>query len=97
MRGTFGLPASNVPGPPESLYLAGARLAAIHPLGPVFSGLALNVTAMGCGDGLDVGLVACSRVIPDLWELADAFPTALAELRAAVAGSPSRGERSSDA
>jgi diacylglycerol O-acyltransferase len=81
---------SNVPGPPESLYLAGARLEAIHPLGPVFSGLALNITAMGCGDGLDVGLVACRRVVPDLWDLADALPEALAELRAALAGAPPR-------
>lgn len=91
------LVVSNVPGPPESLYLAGARLAAIHPLGPVFSGMALNVTAMGCGDGLDVGLVACRRVIPDLWELAGELSTALAELRTAVMGSPLRAEPSSGA
>jgi diacylglycerol O-acyltransferase len=75
------LVVSNVPGPPQALYLAGAKLVAIYPLGPVFSGIALNVTAMGCGDGLDIGLVACREVLPDPWALAEALPEALAELR----------------
>lgn len=71
---------SSVPGPPESLYLGGARLLGIHPLGPIISGLALNVTAIGCGGNLDFGLVACRRLMPDLWDLADAIPAALEEL-----------------
>lgn len=76
---------SSVPGPPETLYLGGARLVGIHPLGPVYSGVGLNVTAVGCGGSLDVGLVACRGLMPDLWDLADALPAALEELRAAVA------------
>jgi WS/DGAT/MGAT family acyltransferase len=79
------LVVSNVPGPPQALYLGGAKLVGIYPLGPVFSGIALNVTAMGCGDGLDVGIVACREVLPDPWALAEALPEALAELRAALA------------
>jgi diacylglycerol O-acyltransferase len=79
------LVVSNVPGPPQALYLGGAKLVGIYPLGPVFSGIALNVTAMGCGDGLDVGIVACREVLPDPWVLAEALPEALAELRAALA------------
>jgi diacylglycerol O-acyltransferase len=79
---------SSVPGPPETLYLAGARLVGIHPLGPVYSGVALNVTAIGCGESLDIGLVACRGRMPDLWDLADAVPAALAELRAAVGAQP---------
>jgi WS/DGAT/MGAT family acyltransferase len=83
------LVVSNVPGPPQALYLAGAKLVGIYPLGPVFSGIALNVTAMGCGDGLDIGLVACREVLPDPWALADAISEALAELREALAhGNP---------
>ena len=76
----WNLLVSSVPGPPESLYLAGARLVGIHPLGPIFDGLALNVTAVGCGGNLDFGLVACRRRMPDLWDLADAIPEALDEL-----------------
>lgn len=75
---------SSVPGPPESLYLAGARLAGIYPLGPIYDGLTLNVTAMGCADSMDIGLVACRGRLPDLWALADAIPEALAELAEAV-------------
>lgn len=82
------LVVSNVPGPRQTLYLGGAKLVRIYPLGPVFSGIALNVTAMGCGDGLDVGIVACREVLPDPWALADALPDALTELRAALARPP---------
>jgi len=79
------LVVSNVPGPPVALYLGGAKLVGIYPLGPVVSGIALNVTAMGCGDGLDIGIVACHEVLPDPWAIADALPEALAELREALA------------
>jgi WS/DGAT/MGAT family acyltransferase len=85
MKPICNLVVSNVPGPPQALYLGGAKLLGIYPLGPVFSGIALNVTAIGCGDGLDIGLVACREVLPDLWTLADALPEALAELREALA------------
>jgi diacylglycerol O-acyltransferase len=80
LRPICNLVVSSVPGPSETLYLAGARLEAIYPLGPIFSGLALNVTAVSCGESLDVGLVCCRRVVPDLWTLAAHFPEALAEL-----------------
>jgi diacylglycerol O-acyltransferase len=35
-------------------------------------------------DQLDFGLQACPDVLPDLWSLADALPTALDELVAAT-------------
>ena len=83
---------SSVPGPPATLYLGGARLVGLHPLGPIYSGLVLNITAMSCGDAMDVGLVACRGRLPDLWELADAIPGALEELADAV-GAHARGAR----
>jgi WS/DGAT/MGAT family acyltransferase len=72
---------SSVNGPPSALYFGGARLVGLYPLGPVYDGMALNVTALRCGDSLDVGLVACRGLIRDLWEIADAMPEALAELK----------------
>jgi len=78
------LVVSSVPGPPQPLHLAGARLVGIHPLGPIYSGVSLNVTAIGCADSLDIGLVACRGRMPDLWDLADAIPMALDELTDAV-------------
>ena len=71
---------SNVAGPPTSLHLGGARVLDLFPLGPIFDGMALNITAMSCGDTLDVGLVACRDSLPDLWGLAEAIATSFARL-----------------
>jgi WS/DGAT/MGAT family acyltransferase len=74
------LVVSSVPAPPASLYLGGARLLGIYPLGPIYSGMLLNITAIGCGADLHFGIVGCRKRMPDLWCLADAIPGALAEL-----------------
>lgn len=74
------LVVSSVPGPPTSLYLGGARLLGIYPLGPIYSGMLLNITAIGCGDDLHFGIVGCRKRMPDLWCLADGIPSALDEL-----------------
>jgi diacylglycerol O-acyltransferase / wax synthase len=71
---------SNVPGPPIPLYVAGAALEAIYPIGPVADGSALNITVMSYGDRLHVGLTADREAIPDIEELADDVRDALAEL-----------------
>ncbi len=74
------LVVSNVPGPPMPLYFLGARIKQMYPLGPVFHGAGLNVTVMSLEGRVDVGLVSCKELAPHLWDLADAFPEALAEL-----------------
>ena len=74
---------SDVPGPPVPLYFAGARLDSIFPLGPIFDGVGLNITAISCTNTLDVGLVACPDQLPDLWNLASGLAPALEELEAA--------------
>ena len=71
---------SNVPGPPFPLYLAGARLVALHPLGPIFDDCGLNLTVISYLDHVDFGFIACRELIPDLEELAAAVPEALAEI-----------------
>jgi len=73
---------SDVPGPPVPLYFAGARLDSIFPLGPIFDGVGLNITAISSTHTLDVGLVACPDQLPDLWDLASALRPALEELDA---------------
>jgi WS/DGAT/MGAT family acyltransferase len=57
---------SNVKGSPVPLYLAGARLAALYPFGPLMEGTALNVTVLSHEDDLDVGLISCPDLVPDL-------------------------------
>ncbi|TSD96013.1 wax ester/triacylglycerol synthase family O-acyltransferase [Skermania sp. ID1734] len=79
------LVVSNVPGPPMPLYFLGGRVTAMYPLGPVFHGAGLTITVMSLEDQLNVGLIACTELVPNLWSLADAFPEALEELVKAAA------------
>lgn len=71
---------SNVPGPPFPLYLAGSRLQMLCPLGPVMEGAGLNITVLSYMDSIDIGLIACKELVPDLWDLAHAFDEAMDEL-----------------
>ena len=83
-RPIHNLIVSNVPGPPFPLYLAGAKLELLCPLGPVMEGAGLNVTVISYMDTLDVGLIACRESVPDLWDLAHGFEDALDELKLAA-------------
>ena len=71
---------SNVPGPQVPLYFLGSEVKALYPLGPIFHGSALNITVMSLTGNLDVGIVSCPELLPDLWDLADDFAIALDEL-----------------
>jgi len=77
---------SNVPGPPIPLYMAGARLAGLYPLGPVMDGAGLNVTVLSNENRIGFGFIACRELVPRLWDLAGDVPAALAELVEAVGG-----------
>jgi len=84
LRPVINLVVSNVPGPPWPLYLAGARLVALHPLGPIFDDCGLNVTVISYLDHVDFGFLASRELVPDVDALAAAVPQALAELAKAV-------------
>ncbi len=60
---------SNVPGPPSQLFLAGARVEHIVPVGPLAVGMGLNVTVFSYGDYVDVGVQADPELVDDAWEL----------------------------
>ena len=72
---------SNVPGPPLPLYLAGARLVAMLPLGPPIDGAGLNITVLSYIDRIDWGFIACRELAPHFHRLPDAIADAHAELR----------------
>lgn len=76
---------SNVPGPPFPLYFAGARLVALHPLGPIFDGAGLNVTVLSYRDSIGFGFIGCRELMPRIWDLASHVETATDELRKAAA------------
>ena len=83
-RPVHNLVVSNVPGPQMPLYFLGARVQGMYPLGPIFHGAGLNITVMSLDGRLNVGLISCPELIPDLWDMADGFVTGLAELSAAA-------------
>jgi WS/DGAT/MGAT family acyltransferase len=87
IRPIMNLIVSNVPGPPFPLYIAGARLVALHPLGPIFDDCGLNITVLSYLDHVDFGFIACRELVSDLDVLAAAVPDALAELSKAVSAS----------
>jgi diacylglycerol O-acyltransferase / wax synthase len=67
----FNLVISNVPGPREPLYFAGAQLCHQFPVSIVTDGQGLNITVVSYLDRLDFGFVADRFLVPDVWDLAD--------------------------
>jgi diacylglycerol O-acyltransferase len=67
----FNLVISNVPGPRQPLYFAGARLAHQFPVSIVTDGQGLNITVVSYLDRLDFGFIVDRELVPDVWDLAD--------------------------
>jgi hypothetical protein len=76
---------SNVPGPPQPLYMAGARMLTNHPASIVVHGIALNITVQSYDGHLDFGLMADAQAMPDVADLAQALQVAMDDLRAMAA------------
>ncbi len=55
---------SNLAGPPIPLYFAGAQVRAAYPFGPLVSGSGLNLTVMSYRGRMNLGLIACPRLMP---------------------------------
>ncbi|MBX7069220.1 MAG: WS/DGAT domain-containing protein [Microthrixaceae bacterium] len=55
---------SNVPGAPFDVYLAGARVEAQFPFGPL-AGAALNITLLSYGNDLNIGIASDPAAVPD--------------------------------
>ena len=76
---------SNVPGPRQTLYAAGAELLHIFPVSISTHGLALNITVQSYRDQLDFGFIAGANIIPHVQVLCDMLPGEFAALQAAFA------------
>jgi WS/DGAT/MGAT family acyltransferase len=87
-RPPLNLVISNVPGPREPLYCAGALLLAHYPVSVVIDGVGLNMTVMSYRDHLDFGIIADRDQVDDAWALIDGSAAALDELETAVCGEP---------
>ena len=80
----FNVIISNVPGPKEPLYMGGARARHYFPVSAVADGQGLNMTVQSYAGWVDIGLVACARLVPDLPRLADLVVEEFASLRGAA-------------
>jgi WS/DGAT/MGAT family acyltransferase len=76
----LNLVISNVPGPRDPLYLAGAQLQANFPVSVVTDGVGLNMTVMSYRDHVDFGLVGDRELMGDTWPLMEGLESALDEL-----------------
>jgi hypothetical protein len=75
---------SNVPGPPMTLYMAGAKMVHYFPVSIPYHGSALNITVQSYAGTLEFGLTACRRILSqdESYELIDHLRTALREIQA---------------
>jgi WS/DGAT/MGAT family acyltransferase len=87
-RPPLNLVVSNVPGPREPLYCAGAMLEANYPVSVVMDGVGLNITVMSYRDHIDFGIVADREQVDDVWGLMDGAARALGELESVICGTP---------
>jgi diacylglycerol O-acyltransferase / wax synthase len=87
-RPPLNLVISNVPGPREPLFFAGAKLEANYPVSAIADGVGLNMTVMSYRDHLDFGLVGDRDQLGDLKPLMRGLERALDELEETVCGKP---------
>src|SRR5437764_1269853 len=76
---------SNVPGPRQTLYAAGAELLHIFPVSISTHGLALNITVQSYRDQLDFGFISGANIIPHVQVLSHMLPAEFAALEVAFA------------
>ncbi len=83
---------SNLPGPKQQLYGAGAKVRRVYPLGPVQQGSGLNLTVLSSGNRLCLGAMACKELVPGVEQIGAGFVAEIAALtklaRRAGSGAP---------
>ncbi len=83
-RSPVNVIVSNVPGPRQPLWVAGARLVEFFSAGPVLEGIGVNITAWSYIDTMDVMVISCARAMPEPSRVTDAMSSVLADMHAAA-------------
>lgn len=77
----YNLVISNVPGPRDPLYFAGAEVEGFYPLGPLLEGVGLNITLASYCDQIDLTILVDSDLVSDVGEIAKYVLPAFEEIR----------------
>ncbi len=77
---------SNVPGPREPLYCAGARMLAYYPVSTITDGVGLNITVISYLDHIDVGIIGDREQLEDPWPMIEGMRAALEEFQSLLSG-----------
>ena len=75
---------SNVPGPAEPIYFAGAHLARVTGLGPLIGGMNLFHVVASYNGTISIGATADRNALPDPAHYADCMQTSFDELLSAA-------------
>jgi diacylglycerol O-acyltransferase / wax synthase len=84
----FNLVVSNIPGPPEPMWMSGCRLREAYPIVPLADRHALAIGFTSLPDGVFFGLYADPKTLPEADAIAACIGDALDELLAACRGAP---------
>ena len=71
------LSVSNVPGPPMTLFMAGAKIVHYYPVSIVTHGLGLNITVNSYAGWLEFGVIAGKEIVPKAATIATGLNRAL--------------------
>ena len=85
MLPTMSIVVSNVRGPDQPIYLAGAQMVAFAPVSIALNGVGLNVTGFSYHGRMWVCAVSCRDMMPDPGFFADCLRAAFDDLVAAAA------------
>ncbi len=79
-RPFFNVTITNVPGPPVDLYMAGAKIHAVHGMAPILDGLGLLLVVLSYRQRISIGITSCEQIVPDPEFMADCFAQSLEDL-----------------
>jgi WS/DGAT/MGAT family acyltransferase len=89
MVSRLNLTVSNVRGPDEAMYLAGAKAMCMYPVSIPVDGCGLNFTGVSYNGVMWVSMVSCRSMVPDPGVMLDCMREAWEELLAAADALPS--------
>ncbi len=78
---------TNVPGPQIPLYFTGARIVALHGMGPVMDGMGLIHPVFSCSGKISIAVTACRKMMPDPGFYAECIQASFDQLNDAAGSS----------